>query len=187
MKKLCLVFCCVLFACNVWAIEIAGVKPATEVQLGTQLLKLNGAGVRTKFFFKVYVAALYLPQKQKSAEAIIAGDHQYRIALHMLRDLSSEKLFKAFNDAIEANHSAAELGAMGAEIKQMAGIFDAAKQVKEGDAITLDYLPGIGTQISINGTLRGTIGGIEFNRAILRIWLGRNPAQEDLKEGMLGD
>lgn len=187
MKKLCLVFCCVLFGWNVWAIEIAGVKPAEEVQLGAQVLKLNGAGIRTKFFFKVYVAALYLPQKQKSAEAVISDDHEHRIALHMLRELSSEKLFKAFNEAIEANHSASELGPMGAQIKQMAGIFDAAKQVKEGDVITLDYLPGVGTQIGINGTLRGTIAGSEFNRAILKIWLGKNPAQEDLKEDMLGD
>lgn len=186
MKKLCLVICCVLFAWNAWAIEVAGVKPAEQVQFGTQVLKLNGAGIRTKFFFKVYVAALYLPQTQKSAEAVISDEGEHRIALHMLRELSSEKLFKAFNEAIEANHSAAELGAIAGQIRQMAGIFDAAKQVKEGDVITLDYLPGVGTQIAINGTLRGTIAGSEFNRAILRIWLGKNPAQKDLKQDMLG-
>ncbi len=187
MKKLCVVLCCVMFGWNAWAIEVAGVKPAEEVRLGAQVLKLNGAGIRTKFFFKVYVAALYLPQKQKSAEAVISDDHEHRVALHMLRELSSEKLFNAFKEAIEANHSAAELAAMSAEIRQMEGIFDTANQVGEGDVITLDYQPGIGTQISINGKLFGTIAGSEFNRAILRIWLGKHPAQEDLKEGMLGN
>jgi flagellar motor switch/type III secretory pathway protein FliN len=186
MKKLNLLLVLLVFSGNVFAVEIAGVHPADEIQLGGQALKLNGAGLRTKFFFKVYVAALYLPQKQKSAETVISDDKGHRIALHMLRELSSEKLYKSFVEAIEANHSTTEVTAMSAEMKQMAEIFDAVKQVKEGDVITLDYLPGVGTQIGVNGALRGTIDGAQFNQAVLRIWLGNHPAQEDLKESLLG-
>jgi long-chain acyl-CoA synthetase len=147
---------------------------------------LNGAGVRNKWFFKVYVGALYLAQKQSSDDAIIADENVHRVALHMLRELGSKKLYGAFSEAIEANHTSAELAAMDADLKQMAAIFDAVKEVKEGDVIALDYLPGSGTQISVNGTARGTIAGVTFNRALLRIWLGSKPAQADLKKAMLG-
>ena len=186
MKKILLLVCGVLLSWNVNALEVAGVKLADAAQLGTASLQLNGAGTRTKWFFKIYVAALYLPQKQATGEAIIADEHEHRVALHILRELSSKKLFNAFNEAIEANHSAAELKALDAQLKQMAQIFDAVKEVKPGDVITLDYLPGSGTQIGVNGTAHGTIAGAAFNRALLRIWLGSKPVQDDLKKGLLG-
>ena len=75
---------------------------------------------------------------------------------------------------------------MDAQIRQMKQIFDSVNEVKPGDIITLDYLPASGTRITVNGTERGTIAGDAFNRALLRIWLGKNPVQDDLKKGMLG-
>jgi hypothetical protein len=187
MKKIMLVLAGMLLAWNVYALEVAGVQLADKVQVGNETLQLNGAGLRTKWFFKVYVCALYLPQKQASAEAIIADDAKiHRIALHMLRGLGSKRLYSAFNEAIEANQTPAELAAISGQLKQMAQIFDAVNEVKEGDVITLDYVPSVGTLISVNGVARGTIPGADFNRALLRIWLGSKPAQEDLKKEMLG-
>lgn len=186
MKKLLVMACGLLLSWNSSALEVAGVKLPDTAQVGSANLQLNGAGIRTKLFFKVYVGALYLPQKQASAEAIIADEHEHRVALHIVRDLSSDKLLNAFNEAIEANHTKDELEALNAQLKQMAEIFNAVKEVKPGDVITLDYLPASGTQISVNGAARGTITGAAFNKALLRIWLGNKPAQEDLKKGMLG-
>ena len=187
MKKLLLIACGLLLCASVNATEVAGVKLPESVQVGTQSLVLNGAGIRTKFFFKIYVGALYLPQKQASAEAIIADEHEHRMALHMLHELGSKKLYGAFSEAIEDNQTSAELAAMGAQLKQMKQIFEAVDEVKPGDVITLDYLPASGTQISVNGTARGTIAGAEFNRALLAIWLGKKPVQDDLKKELLGD
>jgi len=187
MKKKLLI-CMVLFlmSTGVLANDLAGLQMANTAQVGEQTLELNGAGIRSKWFFKVYVAALYLPQKQTSATTIIAGDHDYRIALHMLRDLSSKKLLGAFNDAIEANHTPAELKALQNELKQMNQIFEAVQEVKTDDVITLDYLPTDGTRIKVNGTSRGKIVGTDFARALLKIWLGNKPAQDDLKQELLG-
>ncbi|MDD5057658.1 MAG: chalcone isomerase family protein [Sideroxydans sp.] len=186
MKKILLLVGGVLLSWNAFALEVAGVKLADTVQVNNVNLQLNGAGIRTKFFFKIYVAALYLPQKQTSAEAVIAEEREHRVALHIKHELSSGKLFNAFNEAIEANHTPAELAALSAQIKQLAQIFDAVKEVKPGDVITLDYLPASGTQISVNGASRGTIAGAAFNRGVLKIWLGSKPVQDDLKKGMLG-
>ena len=186
MKKILLFVCAVFLTANVCAKELAGVKLADSVQVGGQTLVLNGAGIRTKFFFKIYVGALYLPQKQASAAAIIADEHEHRMALHILRELSGEKLFNAFNEAIVATQTSAGLAAMDVQLKQMGQIFDAVHEVKPGDVITLDYLPASGTQVSVNGTARGTIAGSVFNRALLQIWLGDKPVQADLKKGLLG-
>lgn len=186
MKKLLLGMVVCLLCIPAMALEVAGVKLADTAQVGAQPLLLNGAGVRTKWFFKVYVGALYLSQKQGSADAVIADGREHRIALHMLRDLGSKKLYGAFSEAIAANHTPAELNALDAELRQMAQIFDAIKEAKQGDVITLDYLPASGTQISVNGTAGGTIPGAAFNRALLKIWLGGKPAQESLKKELLG-
>jgi hypothetical protein len=178
--------CCILLSWNASALDLAGIHLADKVQVGDASLQLNGAGIRTRFFFKIYVGALYLPQKQASAEAIIADGHENRIALYILHELSGEKLFNAFNEAIEANHSTTELAMLDAQIKQMAQIFEAVHEVKPDDIILLDYLPASGTRITVDGTERGIIAGVPFSRALLKIWLGGKPVQDDLKKGLLG-
>ncbi len=186
MKRTLLLLCCALVSWSACALEVGGVKLADVTQVGNASLQLNGAGVRTKLFVKIYVAALYLPQRQASAEAVIADEREHSIALHILRDLNGKKLFSAFSDAIEANHSSAEMSVLRPQVKQMGEIFDSVREVKPGDVITLDYTPAAGTQIGLNGTALGTIVGTTFNRALLKIWLGKKPAQGSLKKELLG-
>ena len=59
-------------------------------------------------------------------------------------------------------------------------------QINQGGVILIDYLPGIGTRITINGVARATIPGEDFNRAMLRIWLGDRPVDGRLKRMLLG-
>lgn len=186
MKKVLLLVCCLLISWNACALELADVSLPDKVKVWDTNLQLNGAGIRTKFFFKVYVAGLYLTQKQTIAENILADGQVHRVALHFKRELSSEKLLGAFNDAIEANSSAAELAEIDPQLKLMTQIFNNVKGVKEGDVIWLDYLPAAGTRISVNGMPQGMVPGPSFNRALLKIWLGNKPVQDSLKEGMVG-
>ena len=186
MKKIMLLVCCVLLSFNASAMEVAGVKPADSVTLGNQVLMLNGAGLRSRFFFKVYVAALYVQVKQTSESAVIADENPQRIALYMLRDLSEKRFMDATLEAIEANHTKAEMAMMNDQIKQMSDIFHLVEDLHSGDVITIDYLPSIGTEISVNGVTYGTIVGEMFHRALLKIWLGSHPVQADLKAELLG-
>lgn len=170
------------------AAEIEGVKLADKVRLsdaGPELI-LNGAGLRTRAFFRVYVGALYLLQKTGNAQAVFAGHGPKRVAMHMLRDLGADQLFSALNDGLKANHAPDDLARFEPQMKQLEGIFNALKTAKSGDAILLDYLPDAGTRITVNGEVKGTIPGEEFNRALLRIWLGEQPADAALKKAMLG-
>jgi long-chain acyl-CoA synthetase len=168
------------------AAEIEGVQIADRVQLGKSDLTLNGAGVRTRFIFKVYVGALYLQSKAGTTETVLRDAGAKRIAMHMLRDLDAEQLFTALNEGLNKNHTPEELARIAPQVKRLEAIFNAVKAAKKGDVILLDYLPGAGTRVTVRGEDKGTIAGTEFNRALLRIWLGDQPADARLKKAMLG-
>jgi len=173
---------------SAFAAEVEGVKLADKVRVsdsGSELT-LNGAGVRTRVFFKVYVGALYLSQKADNTQAVLADTGPKRVAMHMMRELTAEQLFSALDDGLKNNHAPGDLAKLEPQVKQLEGIFNALKVAKNGDVILLDYLPGSGSRITVNGESKGTIPGDEFYRALLRVWLGDQPADAALKKAMLG-
>jgi hypothetical protein len=179
-----LVLMLLLWALPACAIEVAGVKLADKVSVGADALVLNGAGIRTRIIFKVYVGALYLAGKQSTAAGVLAQPGAKRVALTLLRDLSAQQLSEAFDKGIEANNGAAEIEALKPRIAQLLALF---ADGREGDVILIDYLPGSGTAVTLNGAPQGKpIPGEEFYRVLLRIWLGDKPVDEDLKQAMLG-
>ena len=167
------------------AVEIKGVKVDETAQVGGNALVLNGAGARTKFMFKVYVAGLYLTHKQADANAVINDTGNKRVSMHFLRELSAEKLLHGMNEGFEDNNSAAELTAIEPQMKAFRQMMTSAKAVKEGDVIVLD-LTSAGTLVNINGNALGNVEGAAFNQALLRVWLGAKPVDATLKKAMLG-
>jgi hypothetical protein len=168
------------------AVEVGGVPiaPTAEVTVNAPALTLNGAGMRKKFFMSVYVGALYLPSKAVTAQEVLAQSGPKRVLLHFVYDeLSAPKLVDAWNEGFAANNSDAELAPLRARIGQFNALFTTARK---GDVITLDYLPGERTRVSHNGQTKGTIPGEDFNKALLKIWLGDKPVTEDLKKALLG-
>ncbi len=171
------------------AAEVEGVKLDDRVRIApdTPELVLNGAGVRTRLFFKVYVGGLYLAQKQGGAAEALALGGPKRILLAMLRDLTAQQLSDALNEGFAANNPPADQARYKAELAELTGVMAALGQAKKGDVITLDFVPGSGTRVVVNGTQRGKpIPEEGFYRAILKVWLGERPADADLKKGLLG-
>lgn len=175
-------------AYGVGAAEIEGVKLAEKVRSSDSApeLVLNGAGVRTRVVFKVYVGALYLPQKKSAPDAILNDAGAKRVALHLLRDITADQLLSALNDGLKANHTPEQLAKFDAQSKQLETIFKSVKAAKSGDTVLLDMLADGGTRITVNGDAKGTIAGADFGRALLRVWLGDNPVEASLKKAMLG-
>lgn len=170
------------------AAEFEGVKLPDSVRVteGGADLVLNGAGLRTRFMFRVYVGALYLPKKSAVPAAIINDGGAKRVMMHMLRDVPADQFADALEDGLKNNNPAEVLAKLDAQVKQLRAVFAAVKLAKSGDVILIDYLLGSGTRVTINGSVKTTIAGEDFNRALLRIWLGDKPADQDLKKGMLG-
>jgi long-chain acyl-CoA synthetase len=173
-----------LLSVSAFAAEVGGVKLDDKMSVGTQELVLNGAGVRTKVVFKVYVASLYLPQKSADLAAVLSKSPR-RIQLNLLRSLSAEQLIDALNEGLAENNTPAELAAVKAQVDQLATIMRAFKEVKEKDVVALDFVDGA-TRIGLNGEARGSIAGDAFNQALTKVWLGDKPVQTDLKKALLG-
>ncbi len=167
------------------ALEVKGVKIDETAQVGSSTLVLNGAGLRTKMMFKVYAGALYLPQKQSDANAVINDHGNKRISMHFLRDVSSEQLLDGMNEGFADNNTQSEMTSIDAQLKIFQKMMVSAKEVKEGDVILLDCTTS-GTQVSLNGRLLGKIDGELFNQALLRVWLGDHAVDTNLKKALLG-
>jgi chalcone isomerase-like protein len=183
MKKL-LVLMLLLCALPASALEVAGVNVADKAKVGPGELVLNGAGIRTRMVFKVYVGALYLAEKTSAAAGAMTQKGAKRVALTLLRDLSAQQLNEALEMGIQANSEPAEIEVLKPRIAELLSLFTDGKK---GDVIVLDFLPESGTSVGLNGQTRGKpIPGEDFYRALLRIWLGEKPVDGDLKKGMLG-
>jgi hypothetical protein len=165
--------------------EVAGVQIAPSVTVAGQELVLNGAGIRKKFFVKVYVGALYLPQRASAVEDVLKMDGPKRVFMHFLyKKVTTEQLVDGWNEGFEDNQTPESLKALDPRLQRFNGMFS---DVHKGDEILLDYLPGKGTQVTIRGEGKGLIPGEDFYRALLSVWLGDEPADRGLKKAMLGD
>lgn len=167
--------------------ELEGVKLDPTAQVGGAALSLNGAGVRTRAIFKVYVAGLYVPAKSNSAAALLGQKGPRRVAITMLRNVDADTFAGALIEGLQKNHSDAQLAAFKAQIDALSASLKAAGEAKKGDVIHLDFAPDIGTRVVVNGKPQGSaIPGEDFYTAVLRIWLGDKPADAELKKGMVG-
>jgi long-chain acyl-CoA synthetase len=166
------------------AVEVQGVRLADHATVGGSDLVLNGAGLRTKLFFKVYVGSLYLPAKATTSQAVLAQSPR-RIQLNTLRDLTAQQLIDSLNEGLTANTTDAERSAIKSQIEALETIMRSFNETKSGSVVTLDYVGDV-THISLDGKERGAIGGDAFNRALTNVWIGAHPAQDDLKKALLG-
>lgn len=185
MKRMLVTLMLYAIAHSAGALEIKGIKLPDRASVGGHALVLNGAGVRTKLVFKVYVGSLYLPHAAKDIDAVLAQAPR-RIRMDLLRNLSADQLSDALLDGLRDNNSEAQLAEIKGETAQMVSAMKGFGDVNEGSVVTLDYIDGA-TRILLDDKLRATITGDAFNRALTRIWLGDHPVQADLKQAMLGD
>ncbi|MFA9216625.1 MAG: chalcone isomerase family protein [Sphingomonadaceae bacterium] len=170
------------------ATEVGGIKFEDSVTVAGKELKLNGAGLRTKMIFKVYALGLYLPEKKTTVADILAQDGPRRVSIVMLRELSSEDFGEAFMKGLNANSSASERAKVLPQTMKFGEIFAQIQTLKKGDALTMDWTPGVGTQCMLNGKKIGEVmPDVAFYNAILRIWLGEHPADSALKPALLGE
>jgi hypothetical protein len=161
--------------------DVAGVKVPETISAGGKELKLNGAGIRKKFVFKVYVGALYLESPSTDASQIVSSDQVKSVHMTFLRNVEKDKILGAFKEGFE-NNSKDKAAALSPEIDKLA---PSLTDLKEGSEMIVTYVPGTGTTISIKGGKEQTVAGKDMGDALFRNWLGAHPADDDLKKEML--
>jgi hypothetical protein len=185
--KILLLSCLGFFILGAQAREVDGVKYDETIELAGSKLQLNGAGTRYKAIFKVYTAGLYLDKKVSTPAEVLTLGGAKRLSLTMVREIDAEELGRLFIRGIKANASNDEYGRILNSVLRMSQIFYDYKRIKVGEVITMDWVPGTGTVIRIRGTSVGApFVEPEFYAALLRIWLGTDPADWQLKEALLG-
>jgi hypothetical protein len=184
MKAPRAVLLCLLFAAlPAFAAEVAGVKLDAQASVAGSEVALVGAGLRTRLFFQVYVIGLYVSNLKADP---LAQPGPKRVQIHMLRDVDAATFTEALAEGIKANASEAEVRVLEPRVKQLSAIMAEVKEAKKGMRIALDWT-GKHTQVLIDGKPAGApIEGEDFYRALLRIWLGDKPVQDDLKKALLG-
>ena len=167
--------------------EVAGVKFANTLQVGNARLQINGAVVRYKVVFKVYAAALYLTDKAATPEAVLASPGPRHLQIVMLREIDANELGRLFTKGMEQNAPREEFSKSIAGIMRMSDIFSSRKKLMPGESFAVEWVPGTGTVILVNGKPAAEpIREPEFYAALMKIWFGPSPADAQLKEALLG-
>lgn len=178
----------VFFSSNAAAVELAGVKLDDSVRVANQDLRLNGAGIRSKLIFKVYVLGLYLPEKKTSTAEVLASAGARRVSIVMLREVASDEFAKAFSTGIEQNTDAVERATLAPSMAKFNAMFASVAQLKEGDTLQVDWMPVSGMTVQLNGKrILEPLADAPFYNAVLRIWLGNKPVDDKLKRQLLAE
>jgi hypothetical protein len=168
-------------------IEVAGVRYAPSQALAGASLQLNGAGIRYRFVVKVYTAGLYLAAKAATPDAVLAATGPKRLHVVMLRDIDANELGRLFTKGMQDNNPREEFAKSIPGTLRLGEIFAAKKHLAPGESFSVDWVPGQGTTIVVNGKAQGEpIKEPEFFNGLMRIWLGPNPADAQLKDALLG-
>jgi hypothetical protein len=158
-----------------------------RVRLGGAELLLNGTGVRAVAWFKGYVAALYLSARASTPAEVLATPGPKRLQMVMLHDAPAAEFVKAFNKGVARNATAQELPRLEGRMERFAALVAALGTVREGDVVNLDFEPGRGLALIVNGKLPvELIAGEDFYAALLRAFIGDKPYDKKLKAGLLG-
>lgn len=163
------------------ALETEGVSFAPAVEAGGRQLALHNVGLlRYRLVIKAYVAALYLGEGVAPEEAL--ADVPKRLEAEYFWALDGRDFGPATREGMRRNVDAATLSALEPRLERFAALF---VDVRPGDRYALTYLPGVGTELSLNGRPLGTIPGADFAAALFAIWLGPDPLDGDLKRSLL--
>ncbi len=181
MRRWLLVVAFALLSGNAFAVDVAGVAVAPSVEVSGKTLALNGYGIRKKFFFKVYVGALYTSRRLSAAAELLQDPGPKLVRMHiLLGKVEKEKITGTFAEGF-ANNAPDVAGS--ADARTFLAFF--TRDFLKGDVVDLELGADGAVAARQNGTTLGTIRSAKLADAILRIYVGPKPACEELKKGML--
>ena len=165
------------------AATVAGVTVPDKVDVDGTSLPLNGAGLRTKLFIKVYVGALYTARKEPAADKVLAADAPWRMAFHFLYSVSKSQMCDAWKEGLDDNSPSAP-----AQVKKdFTQLCEWTEDIPKGNVMSVTYVPGKGSTLEVNGKVKGTLAGKPTADAVLSTWIGPKPGPgQGFKKAVLG-
>ena len=161
----------------------AGTTLPDSVQVEGKTLVLNGLGLREATFLKidVYVAGLYVEKKTSDPSALLAPGTK-QLVMHFVRSVGKADIVKSWQEGVDKN-AKSQVAAVKERFER---VYSVMSDVAEGDQMVLTEVPGKGVTFALKGKDLVTVPGEDFSRVLWSIWLGNEPPNPDLKEGLLG-
>lgn len=177
LKKLLVSFFVLIVSVSLsFAAKVEGVDVPETTTIDGANLVLNGAGVRKKklgpITKNVYVAGLYLKEKNRDAKKIIEADETMVLRLKIVTSLITSKQFidharDGFKESTGGNTEPIKN-----EIDQFLNSF--ANKISDGDLFEIVYKKGIGIEVFKNGKKESdkVVAGMAVKSALFGIWIG---------------
>ena len=163
-------------------IENVDLAESITIEPDTSLV-LSGAGVRKKFMYKIYIAALYLTKKVRTAEEAILNTGPKRILFHYLYDkVAVERLIDGWRDGFKSNMNEEEHSELASQIEKFLGLLEDAYK---GDITVIDYTKNGEVEVWLNEERKGVIKGAELYKSILKVLIGDCPVDDQMKNAIL--
>ncbi|PHN21700.1 chalcone isomerase family protein [Pseudomonas sp. ICMP 460] len=141
-------------------------------------LALKNQAVLVYLWADVYAAALYAPADTSVKQA---WDQQkpLRLELYYFRDIDRNDVIKAATATLERQQASARLKP---EIEKLHARF---RDIRSGDRYALDFRPGRGLNLEINGEVVFSSRDDALARAYLGIWLAPKGLSDELRGKLL--
>ncbi|SHH28351.1 chalcone isomerase family protein [Ferrimonas marina] len=163
---------------------LSGVTLQPSIEVQDTNLNYYGAGVRSKFFMKLYVGSLYAEQSGLDANAILDTDGISAVRLNIISGMiTSDRMIDTIEEGFDTA-SGGNVAPLRDRLDRFLAVFDEAVEID--DQFTMVSIPGVGLEAYKNGQLLTLIEGDDFRRTLFAIWLGDKPADKKLKSQMLG-
>lgn len=166
----------------------AGAQIEDTAQVAGQRLQLNGAGISRSWLVDVYVIALYAPERIASLQDAARGDGARRIRIALLRDINGSDFRHAIAEHMAAPDEGVDVASLQTPVQHLVqSIASRPQGLRQGDVLTMDWVPGTGTVITLNQKpLMAPVHGFAFYKALLSVWLGDRTSDRGLREQLLG-
>ena len=167
------------------AAEIEGVRFIDQLSVGASELRLHGTGLlRYRVFIKGYVAALYLDESfaGEATPNTVLADVRRRLEIEYFWAIPADKFANATVEGISRSTDPATFERLRRSIDRINQLYE---DVEAGDRYALTYLPGIGTELGLNGRRLGVVEGADFSAALFAIWIGEESLDESLRRQLL--
>lgn len=183
MRRVATLAFALLVATPLVAGTLAGVSMPESSKAGDSPLVLNGMALRSKAIFKVYVAGLYLPEKQHDPQAVLAADTPRQTLMQWVRTVDKEKICEGWKEGLELNTKSPSPDVK-AGFETLCGY---TPDARTGDKFLYTYIPGKGTEVAVNGKVMGDIPGKGFADALWACWIGPHPGPgEAFRDALMG-
>lgn len=165
---------------------LEGQRFEDTVVLSDRTLRLNGLGLRGVAWVKAFVSGLYLAAPTHDAGQALAMQGPKRLRMKVILEAPSKEYSKAFAKGVRRNEPEKVQATLAARMGDFVTLINSLGTIRQGDVIDMDYVPGAGTQLRLNGKSVGPLfEGEDFYRALLKIYIGERPADPRMKEGLL--